>query len=150
LSGLRKKTYFTRVAAIACVLFALGSAEGLVLCCGDDGHVALETSVTGTCCHSGLSMGSQKASHSVLSLDDHCSKSPCGICVDIPLSAGQKAVYSAQDRNKRPAATANILYTTGAEYSSAAWTTNFDRSLATTSSSFGSVTALLSCTILLI
>ena len=150
MTGLRTNTYITKVAAIAWILFAFGSAEGLILCCGDDGHVALEASVVGTCCNSVLSMDSQKVSSSVLSLKDHCSISPCGLCVDILLSSGQKALYSSQDRNKRPAAAAKILYKTSVAYSLAARNTTLCDSPAATPSPFDNSPALLSCTVLLI
>lgn len=57
--------------ALLVSLFTIAGVGNLVLCFGEDGHVALEFSPTGRCATAAEAVG------------DHC-----GPCVDIPLLAG--------------------------------------------------------------
>lgn len=71
---------------VVCLLVALGSLEGTVLCVGAEGHVEVERS-KGSCCGALGAAASDTASPSVQStLEDEC-----GTCVDVPLPHGGPA-----------------------------------------------------------
>lgn len=149
LVGLRKKTYLVGLTLVAWFLFALVSGEGLVLCFGDDGHVAVETSANETCRNSLSTSGFQETPHSALSSKDEHPLSKCGACLDIPLSSGKKAVYSQPEINKGPQHTQLLHRTCSANLASATETTFKDFHFLIPFP-FHITTALLSSTILLI
>ncbi len=149
MNDLRKKQSLAKLALVAWFLFAFAGGEGVVLCFGDDGHVALEEFDGGKCCASPSSSESRQVTYSILPLKDVRSLSPCGSCTDVPLSAGKKAILSQPDRDNGSRHT-HILHMTCPTYLTSCNKTALEASLSTTSISSDSLAALLSCTILLI
>ena len=72
------------ISSILCVLYLtifVGTGSSSVLCVGENGHIAIESSIDGSCAES--SHDTSESSDCELSLSDpHCH---CGPCVDIPL-----------------------------------------------------------------
>jgi len=137
--------------AVAWVLLALGNGEGLFLCFGNDGHVSLETGNQGACCDFLLDRGLQRNLDQVLPATDTDSRSPCGDCLDIPMSTGSKAVFSKKVRNQRPRQHPQTVHWTACE----AHPTNilgdpWDGALAPIPFSSSLIHPILSCTVLLI
>ena len=149
MASFRKKTYLAGLTLVAWFLFALGGGEGLVLCFGDDGHVAVETSAIETCCKSLSNSGLREIPRSSLNSKDEHSLPSCGTCMDIPLSFGKKAVYSQPERSNGTQHK-QLLHRTCPAHPAIAAEIPFQDFLALTPIPFYITIALLSSTILLI
>jgi hypothetical protein len=69
-----------------CLLVVFSNCGVVVLCIGEDGHIAIETAGSGCCGHtlSAISKGDATA----FIEDSSPASEDCGSCVDIPLSGG--------------------------------------------------------------
>ena len=96
-----------RLMALTAMLLALGSTgggEGVVLCFGGDGHVAIERRGSEGCAAGGVP-GSHEASATAVPV----SSSHCGPCVDVALNASLAAEgVAASKRPGTPPATIPI------------------------------------------
>jgi len=70
---------------LAGILVLLGGGEGLVLCIGDGGHVALETSFS-ACCGGGMAGPRSAGKIDATALSGPVAKESCDGCVDVTLS----------------------------------------------------------------
>ena len=73
------------ISAILCGFYlavSVGTGSALVLCLGDDGHIAIEYSNGGSCADSSHEI-SEAENCELSSSSPHCH---CGPCVDIPLN----------------------------------------------------------------
>ena len=73
--------------AVLCFMLALGNSEALVLCIGQDGHVAVEASDSGCCGHLSRTCCPDDA-HCLFTAGSCAHDDDCGVCLDIPLSSG--------------------------------------------------------------
>jgi hypothetical protein len=81
-----RQAYIRCISAVICLLVALANSEAVVLCMGEDGHVAIET-VGSSCCES-AQIGTSEGHSAVFVDDSQYAGDDCGSCVDIPLSGG--------------------------------------------------------------
>ena len=86
----------TRKSCVLCfgilLSFALtgGGQPTVMLCLGEDGHIAIEASDSECCSESHLSH--YRATHLVSTDRELPSKNDCGACIDIPISIGYAAL----------------------------------------------------------
>ena len=71
------------ISVAICFLVVIGNSESVVLCVGQDGHVAIEVA-NSDCCDQYLNAPAQTSPNPYTN-SDHTSASPCGDCIDIPL-----------------------------------------------------------------
>jgi hypothetical protein len=64
---------------LLCLLPAGGGAQEIVLCSGENGHLAIEAAGSGCCVEGSSSSSGENEPHA----NDHC-----GDCVDVPISIG--------------------------------------------------------------
>ncbi len=102
LNRLRTRRVHSTLATLSCLLFLLASGPDVVLCFGDDGHVALETASPGKgCTPAPCPSSSTDASFAGTHLAP-ANIHPCGSCLDISLQGENQAAFHRPDRN-RPA-----------------------------------------------
>jgi len=92
------KRVMMTVAVLGCLLSAIGSGGTVVLCLGEDGHVAVETGARGSRCDSFTGRDASPAPPAVNG-KPASGLSPCGSCVDIPLLTDHTAVARGVERN---------------------------------------------------
>jgi hypothetical protein len=103
----RYRKTIAMVAIIPCALQLALPAQGLILCIGSGGHVAIETAEDPCCAHGLDPEGHESPVHGPPSHEPLEStlaglepeSSPCGDCVDLPLGAPER---NSADRRKGP------------------------------------------------
>jgi hypothetical protein len=78
--------YMRYVSAVICLLVVFNNCGVVVLCIGEDGHVAIET--TGSSCCVATCSTISKGDATWFIEDSGPASDDCGSCVDIPLSGG--------------------------------------------------------------
>ncbi|MEK7993974.1 MAG: hypothetical protein AAB403_09250, partial [Planctomycetota bacterium] len=68
-------------------MLTFSSSEAMVLCIGQDGHVAIEASDSRCCGHLPWVSGIQYA-HTLVATGSSARDDDCGTCLDIPISSG--------------------------------------------------------------
>jgi hypothetical protein len=84
--------------AIALTLGIAGGDAGVVVCFGDDGHVAIEASRLEGCAEA-----SESAPHTAPAVASPVSSSHCGPCVDIALTTSSVAKNASATKRTGPA-----------------------------------------------
>ena len=93
----RRKTFFIHLTLLAYLVAGVVDLNEVVLCFGNDGHVAIERATLGGRCESAPA---QPASPLTLTTADDASACHCGPCVDVALAsidAPPTRVLSLQD-----------------------------------------------------
>jgi hypothetical protein len=81
------------------LLLAFSNSQAVVLCIGEDGHIAVE--VASSDCCTNVSAGIAEADATRLADDGHSDDDHCGSCVDIPLFGGGAYTLSTT-KNENP------------------------------------------------
>jgi len=82
---IRSRTSILWFIVLVYLMAALGDTDGLILCYGLDGHIAVETALIGSKCGPSSSATSQTTSCTQSMMDDNSTQAHCTSCVDIPL-----------------------------------------------------------------
>ena len=93
------RTVYNRCFSVPiCILLMIGSMQGMFLCIGDDGHVAVKT--IGRDCYGNLAISiSREASKASLKEAFSSNKDNyCGPCIDIPISIGFVGFFKKPNR----------------------------------------------------
>lgn len=92
-----RQPYIRYISVAICLLAVLSNSDVVVLCIGEDGHIAIEA-VNNKCCgHSAVGV-SERVSIAFEKGGLSANKDDCGSCVDIPLSAGLAKPLSTAER----------------------------------------------------
>ncbi|MHC4617794.1 MAG: hypothetical protein ACYTEQ_08580 [Planctomycetota bacterium] len=88
MSGILRQTCIRYIIAATCLpVTVVGNSDMVVLCIGEDGHMAVEA-VSSNCCGS-FPVSVSERGVGVFAADGRSANGEdCGSCVDIPLSAG--------------------------------------------------------------
>ncbi|MHC4575314.1 MAG: hypothetical protein ACYS76_14475 [Planctomycetota bacterium] len=82
-----RQTYIRFIIAAICLPVVVGNSDMVVLCIGEDGHMAVE-GVSSNCCGN-LPVGvSDRGVPTFVADSSSANSGDCGSCVDIPLSTG--------------------------------------------------------------
>jgi hypothetical protein len=79
------------------LLLAFSNSQAVVLCIGEDGHIAVEVA-SSDCCTS-ASAGIAEADATRPADDGHSDDDHCGSCVDIPLFGGAYTLSTTKNEN---------------------------------------------------
>jgi hypothetical protein len=90
----RRKKHIQYLSAAFCLMLALSSSEAMVLCVGQDGHVAIEASDSRCCGHLRWACCSHDA-HTLAAAGSSAQNDDCGPCLDIPISSGSADTFQA-------------------------------------------------------
>lgn len=83
----RRKTHVQYLSAVVCLVLTFSSSEAMLLCIGQDGHVAVEVSDSRCCGHLPRISCLQDA-HTLVAAGCLAADDDCGACLDIPISSG--------------------------------------------------------------
>jgi hypothetical protein len=83
----RRRTHVRCLSAVLCLLVMFNSSQAMVLCIGEDGHVALEASDSRCCGHLPGACCPQ-STHALTVTGCLAQDDDCGPCLDIPISSG--------------------------------------------------------------
>ena len=83
----RRRTHIQYLSAVLCLMLTFSSSEAMVLCIGQDGHVAIEASDSRCCGYLPWVSGIQDA-HMLVAAGGSAQDDDCGACLDIPISSG--------------------------------------------------------------
>jgi hypothetical protein len=78
------------------LLLAFSNSQAVILCIGEDGHIAVE--VASSDCCTNPPVGTSKADVTIFVDDSHSEDDDCGSCVDIPLFAGGAYTLTAAEK----------------------------------------------------
>ncbi|MCH8120632.1 MAG: hypothetical protein IIC00_13025 [Planctomycetes bacterium] len=81
----RRKIYSHCFMVLAGIVLMLSSSQGMVLCIGEDGYVAVKTLMSSDCCNNLYSSVTREVSTISLEGTFSSGKNNCGPCVDIPI-----------------------------------------------------------------
>jgi hypothetical protein len=106
---LTRKVYNQCLSVLICSMLIVSSSQMLVLCKGEDGHVAVE--MVGSCCCNNLPSGVFREASVTSVKEGFTSKNNCGACVDIPISIGFATTIKKSNlvNTTVPASTTSIL-----------------------------------------
>jgi len=90
----RRQNHVRYLSAVLCLMLVLGNSEALVLCIGQNGHVAIEASDSGCCGHLSRACCPDDA-HCLFAAGSSAQDDDCGACVDIPISSGSADAFAA-------------------------------------------------------
>ena len=91
----RRKSHIWCLIGVLCLMLAVGNSEALVLCIGQDGHVAIEASDSRCCGH--LPWDSSIEVHVLRACGPSAQNDDCGACLDIPISSGAADAFRASN-----------------------------------------------------
>jgi len=80
-----RKIYNHCFIVLAGIVLMLSGSQGMVLCIGEDGYVAIKTLMTSDCCNNLYSSVTREVSPISLKGTFSSGKDNCGPCVDIPI-----------------------------------------------------------------
>ena len=83
----RRRTHIQYLSVALCLVLGFSSSEVMVLCIGQDGHVAIEASDSRCCGHPPWISRFQDA-NAFVAAGCSAQDDDCGACLDIPISSG--------------------------------------------------------------
>ncbi len=90
----RRKAHIQFLSGVLCLVLSLSNSEAMVLCIGQNGHVAIEASDSGCCGHLSRACCPHDA-HCLLAAGSSTQDDDCGECLDIPISSGSADTFQA-------------------------------------------------------